>query len=368
MISVQSSTDSSHTSSHHTASTLDAQRLGGSTGTSAVALVKMKAISQPAWGGPEVLQLVEVARPQVPDEGVLVRVMAASVHKGDWHMLTGKPYLIRLAGMGFSQPKRPIPGMAIAGRVEAVGRNVTIFKVGDEVFGEIGGGGFAEYVVVTEKELALKPALVSFEDAATLPVSSTTALQGLRDAGKLQPGQSVLINGAAGGIGTFAVQLAKALGAEVTGVCSTGNVALVQSLGADHVIDYKQEDFTVGSPRFDVILDLVGNRSAAACRRVLKEGGRLVAVAGGIEYEWTGPLFPILQGLLGNLFTSKTFVPLGAKPNTQDLKTMVELVAAGKVKPVIDQRFSLAQVPDALRLQGQGHARGKSVIRVAQDT
>lgn len=368
MISALSSTDSSQSAPHHTASAGKTENISVSSDVQAGNLAKMKAISQPAWGGPEVLQLVEVERPPVPDEGVLVRVMAASVHKGDWHMLTGKPYLIRLAGMGFSQPKRPIPGMAIAGRVEAVGRNVTAWKVGDGVFGEIGGGGFAEYVVVTEKELALKPASVSFEDAATLPVSSTTALQGLRDAGKLQPGQSVLINGAAGGIGTFAVQLAKALGAEVTGVCSTGNVALVQSLGADHVIDYKQEDFTLGSPRFDVILDLVGNRSAAACRRVLKEGGRLVAVSGGIEYEWTGPLFPILQGLLGNLFSSKTFVPLGAKPNVQDLTTVVELVAAGKVRPFIDQRFSLAQVADALRLQGQGHARGKSVIRVALDT
>lgn len=383
MVSAQSSTDSSHTpvsqthASHtatpHAASTLDAERLSGaskaqSTQGQAGEQTKMKAISQPAWGGPEVLQLVEVARPQVPEAGVLVRVMAASVHKGDWHMLTGKPYLIRLAGFGFSAPKRTIPGMAVAGRVAAVGQSVTVFKVGDEVFGEIGGGGFAEYVCVTEKELALKPASVSFEDAATLPISSTTALQGLRDAGRLKPGQSVLINGAAGGVGTFAVQLAKALGAEVTAVCSTGNVALVQSLGADHVIDYKQEDFTQGIPRFDVILDLVGNRSATACRRVLKEGGRLVAVAGGNEYEWTGPLFPILTGMAGNLFSSKTFVPLAAKPTAQDLKIVADLVAAGKVKPFIDQRFSLAQVSDALRLQGQGHARGKSVIRVAQDT
>jgi NADPH:quinone reductase-like Zn-dependent oxidoreductase len=204
----------------------------------------MRAILQPAYGPPAVLVQASVDRPALRADGVMVRVAAASLHKGDWHLLTGTPYLLRLAGFGLFKPNHPIPGMAIAGRVEAVGPEVEDFEAGDEVFGEIRSGGFAEYVCVGAHELAHKPAGMSFEDAATLPVSATTALQGLRDAGRLQAGQSVLINGAAGGVGTFAVQIAKALGASVTGVCSAGNVALVRSLGADHVVDYSAEDFT----------------------------------------------------------------------------------------------------------------------------
>jgi NADPH:quinone reductase-like Zn-dependent oxidoreductase len=291
-----------------------------------------------------------------------VKVVATGLHRGDWILLTGKPYLLRLMGFGLLAPKHPIPGMAVAGVVEAVGRNVRRFSPGDAVFGEIGGGGFAEYVCVHEHELAPKPAGVGFEEVATLPVSATTALQGLRDAGRLQAGQSVLINGAAGGVGTFAVQIAKALGARVTAVCSTANVEMVKSLGADDVIDYTQADFTAQDQRYDVILDLVGNRPLAACRRVLAERGRFVACAGGTENDWTGPMLATLLGVAGNLFSTQVFVPLAAKPNQQDLATVAGFVAAGQVRPVIGRRFALHEVTEGMRYLGTGHSRGKSVI------
>ncbi len=323
---------------------------------------RMKAILQPAYGLPDVLRLAEVDRPVVRDDGVLVRVIAASLNKADWHLLTGTPYLIRAAGFGLLEPKQPIPGRAMAGRVEAVGRNVRAFQVGDEVFGEIERGAFAEYVCVGEQEVAHKPADLTFEEAATLPLAGTTALQALRDAGRLQPGQSVLINGAAGGVGTFAVQIAKALGAVVTGVCSAGNVELVRSIGADHVVDYGKEDFTRGDRRYDVILDLVGNQPPSACRRVLTEHGRLVSGAGGAENTWVGPMVSILAGLASNLYSRQPFVPLVAKPAKEDLIALRGLVEAGKVKPVIDRRYTLGEVPEAMRYLGQGHTRGKSVI------
>ena len=321
----------------------------------------MKAILQPAYGLPEVLVLAEVDRPAVHDDGVLVRVVAAGVNKGDWVLLTGTPYLIRMAGYGLLKPSKPTPGMAIAGRVEAVGVKVGAFQIGDEVFGEINRGGFAEYVCVGEQELAKKPPGLSFEEAATLPVA-TTALQGLRDAGQLQPGQSVLINGAAGGVGTFAVQIAKAMGAEVTGVCSARNVELVRSLGADHVIDHGKEDFTCGDRRYDLIFDLVGNHSVSARRRALTEHGRLVASAGGAEHPWVGPMFQVILGLASNLVSTQPFVSLLNKPNRADLTALGELTEAGKIKPVIDRRYSLAEVPEAMRYLGLGHSRGKSVI------
>lgn len=321
----------------------------------------MKAILQPAYGLPEVLVHAEVARPVVHDDGVLVKVVAAGINKGDWVLLTGTPYLLRIGGFGLLKPSNPIPGMAVAGRVEAVGRNVTAFHIGNEVFGEINRGGFAQYVCVTEQELAHKPANISFEETATLPVA-TTALQGLRDAGRVLPGQSVLINGAAGGVGTFAVQIAKAFGAEVTGVCSSGNVELVRSLGADHVVDYSQEDFTRGAGHYDVILDLVGNHAVSEYRRVLTERGRLVASAGGADRKWLGPMFSILGGLASNLFSTQAFVPLLNKPNKEDLATLAGLVESGQVKPVIDRRYTLDEVPEAMRYLGLGHTRGKSVI------
>jgi NADPH:quinone reductase-like Zn-dependent oxidoreductase len=321
----------------------------------------MKAILQPTYGLPEVLLHAEVDRPRIHDHGVLVKVVAAGINKGDWVLLTGTPYLLRIGGFGLRKPNEPIPGMAVAGRVEATGRNVTAFQVGDEVFGEINRGGFAEYVCATEQELAHKPASLSFEATATLPIA-TTALQGLRDAGHVLPGQSVLINGAAGGVGTFAVQIAKALGAEVTGVCSSGNVELVRSLGADHVVDYSKEDFTRGTRHYDVILDLVGNQALSACRGVLTERGLFVASAGGADRKWFGPMFSILAGLTSNLFSTQTFVPLLNKPNKADLATLAAMVELGQITPVIDRRYTLDEVPEAMRYVGLGHSRGKSVI------
>ncbi len=323
---------------------------------------RMRAILQGEYGQPDVLTLGEADKPVVTHDGVLLKVVAVSLHKGDWHLLTGTPYLIRIAGFGLLRPNNPIPGMAVAGRVEAVGRNVKALVVGDEVFGEIKGGGFAEYVCVKETELVRKPANLTFEETATLPISATTALQGLRDAGRLTAGQTVLINGAAGGVGTFAVQIAKALGATVTAVCGPTNVELVRSLGADHVIDYRKEGFTQGDARYDVLLDLIGNQPAAACRRVLAEHGRLVSAAGGADHDWVGPLPFLLTGLAGNLFSKKAFVPLAAVPRQADLIAVRELVEAGKVRPVIDRRYALADVPEALRYLGEGHSRGKSVV------
>ncbi len=322
----------------------------------------MTALVQPAYGLPDVLQVAEVAVPALRDDGVLVRVVASSLNKGDWHLLTGTPYLVRLMGYGVQKPTRPIPGMAVAGRVESVGAKVTAFKPGDEVFGEINRGGFAEYVCVGEKELARKPAGVSFEDAATIPVAGTTALQGLRDAGKLQRGQSVLIHGASGGVGSFAVQLAKSLGAEVTAVCSAANVDFVRSLGADHVIDYKTEDFAVGGRRYDVIFDLIGDHPLAALRGALTEKGRLVACAGGAENNWFGPMFGMLMGVVSNTFNEQKFVPLANVPNAADLATVAGMFEAGSLKSVIDKRLTLVEVPAAMRVLGQGRARGKSVV------
>jgi NADPH:quinone reductase-like Zn-dependent oxidoreductase len=325
----------------------------------------MKAILQPAYGLPDVLVHADVPTPPVRADGALVKVMCVSLHKGDWHLLTGTPYLVRLAGFGVLKPNRPIPGMAIAGIVVAVGADVRALKPGDEVFGEIGGGGFAEYVCVAAGELAPIPAGVSFEAAATLPVSATTALQGLRDAGLLASGQSVLVNGAAGGVGTFAVQIARALGGLVTGVCSARNAGLVQSLGADHVIDYGVEDFTQAGVKYDVIFDLVGNHSPVASRRALAPRGRLIACAGGAENRVTGPMFSMIAGMMSNIGSTQPFVPLVAKPCVADLVAVAALVAQGMVTPVIDRRYTLEEVPDALRYLGTGRSRGKSVVHVA---
>ncbi len=324
----------------------------------------MRAILQPAYGLPEVLVPAEVERPALRDDGVMVRVVAAALNRGDWHLLTGKPYLVRLAGFGVLKPKRPIPGMAIAGRVEAVGPEVRALQVGDEVMGEINRGAFAEYVCVNPLELARKPACLSFEEAATLPVAATTALQGLRDAGQLQAGQSVLINGAAGGVGTFAVQLARAMGAEVTGVCSARNQDLVRSLGAAHVIDYAREDFTRGERRYDLIFDLVGNQPLAACKGVLAPRGRLVASAGGGEREWVGPMFLVLAGLASNVGSTQTYVSLMAKPNPEDLAILAGYAERGELRAVIDRTCTLAEVPAALSALGGGHTRGKIVVSV----
>jgi NADPH:quinone reductase-like Zn-dependent oxidoreductase len=324
----------------------------------------MKAIVFTEYGSPDVLQLQEVERPTPKDNQVLVKVHAAAANPLDWHRMRGAPFLARLDG-GLRKPKDPRLGADIAGRVEAVGSQVTQFQPGDEVFGEIGAGGFAEYVAVREKALALKPANISFEEAAAVPVVAFTALQGLRDAGNIQSGQKVLINGASGGVGTFAVQLARYYGAEVTGVCSTRNLDMVRSIGADHVIDYTKEDFSKTGQRFDLIYDAVGNRSVSAYRRALKPQGRCV-IAG---FTTMLRLFEHMAvgGLVSRIGNRKIGMMGVAKPNQPDLLFVKELLEAGKVVPVIDRRYPLSETAEAIRYLEAGHAQGKVIITVVQN-
>jgi NADPH:quinone reductase-like Zn-dependent oxidoreductase len=323
----------------------------------------MKAIVYEKYGPPDVLQLKEVENPTFKEDEVLVKVQAASVNAYDWHLLTADIFLVRLMGGGLNKPKNTILGADIAGRVEAVGRNVKQFRPGDEVFGDIsanGNGGFGEYVSVPESALALKPANLSFEEAAAVPMAAVTALQGLRDEGQIQPGQKVLIQGASGGVGTFAVQIAKSFGAEVTAVCSTRNLDQARSLGADHVIDYTQEDFTQSGQQYDLILAVNGYHPISAYKRALNPKG-IYVMAGGSTAQ-------IFQAILLGSWMSKTggkkMGNVSAKPNQKDLYFMKELLESGKVVPVIDRRYSLHEVPEALRYLGEGHARGKVVITV----
>ena len=321
----------------------------------------MKAIVQTAYGSPDVLELREIDKPAVEDNGVLVRVHATSVHAGDYFTMRGEPFAVRLA-FGFSKPKANyVPGYDVAGRVEAVGKSVTRLQPGDEVFGAC-SGGCAEYVSTAEDNLVLKPANLTFEQAAPIATSASAALHGIRDAGQVRSGQKVLINGASGGVGTFAVQIAKALGAEVTGVCSTRNLDLVRSIGADHVIDYTQEDFTRGGPRYDLILDNVANHSLSDCRRALTPQGLLVPNSGnsGLSY--------VVKGYLSSLFVRQQGRPYFSTPNYEDLTVLKELVEAGKLTTVVDRSYPLSQVPEAMAYVGEGHARGKVVIAVANDS
>lgn len=334
-----------------------------SPGAALVPAASMKAVVQASYGGPEVLAVGELPLPTLAEDAVLVRVVVAGVNKGDWHLITGTPYLVR-AVYGFARPSRPVPGMAMAGHVAAVGAAVTGFAVGERVFAEVNRGAFAEHCVVPAKDLAKLPEGVDLEAAATIPVSGTTALQALRDAGRLQAGQSVLVNGASGGVGCFAVQIAKAMGAEVTAVCSAGNAALVRSLGADHVVDYAAEDFTRGERRHDVILDLVGNHGLAAMRRALTPKGRLLAAAGGADHPWVGPMLDILGGVVSNTWSAQPFVPVVNKVGPADLVAVAELVAQGKVRAVIDRRHALGEVQEAVRYLGSGRVRGKIVVTV----
>ena len=312
----------------------------------------MKAIVYTKFGPPDVLQLKEIEKPAPKDNEVLIKVHAASVNPLDLHYMRGTPYIVRTQA-GLRKPKNTRLGVDLAGQVEAVGRDVTQFQPGDEVFGGR-TGAFAEYVCKLEKTLALKPANLTFEQAAAIPVAACTALQGLRDKGQIQPGQKVLINGAAGGVGTFAVQIAKSFGADVTGVCSTRNVDMVRSIGADQVIDYTQEDFTRNGQRYDLIFDAVGNRSLSDCRRVMSPKGIFVMVA--------GPVARMLQALVLSRFGSKNLVAFLASINKEDLVVLKELIEAGKVTPVIDRCYSLSEVPEAIRYLEEGHARGKVVI------
>jgi len=319
----------------------------------------MKAAVCSRYGPPDVVQITDVEKPVPKDNEVLIEVRAASVNPFDWHLMRGTPYIVRIMA-GLLKPKDKRLGVDVAGQVEAVGRNVTQFKPGDEVFGAC-RGAFAEYACTSESALVMKPDNVTFEQAASVPVAAFTALQGLRDKGHLQPGQKVLINGAAGGVGTFAVQIAKLFGADVTGVCSTRNVDMVRSIGADRVIDYTQEDFTKSGQRYDLFFDSVGNHSLLACRRVLNPKG-IYIVVGGPDGRWLGPLARMIKTLVLSWFVSQNLVMFLAKRSKEDLTIMHELMEAGKVTPVIDKRYRLSEVPEAIRYLQEGHARGKVVI------
>lgn len=320
----------------------------------------MKAIVFTKYGPPDVLQLKEVEKPVPKDNEVLIKVHATSVNPLDWHTMRGKPYIMRLQ-VGLRRPKNSFIGTDVAGQIEVVGKNVKEFKLGDDVFGGC-SGAFAEYVCATERSLVKKPNNLTYEQAAAVPIASFTALQGLRDKGQIQSGQKVLINGAAGGVGTFAVQIAKSFGAEVTGVCSTGNVDMVRSIGADQVIDYTREDFTKNGKTYDLILDMVGSRSLLGCKRVLSPEGTLVMVGSLSKGRLLGPLTRSLRGLILSRFVSQRMVMMMAGWNKADLEVMQELLEEGKVTPVIDRRFTLSQVPEAIRYLEEGHARGKVII------
>ena len=324
----------------------------------------MKAIVQHAYGSADVLHVEEIMRPVITDDEVLIRVRAASVNHADWVYTTGRPLIARLA-FGLRKPKDSVRGRDVAGQVELVGRNVTRFRPGDEVYAEVDSGSFAEYTTVPEDLLAFKPANLTFEQAATVPLSARTALQGLRDGGRVQPGQKVLINGASGGVGTFAVQIAKTLGAEVTAVCSTRNAELVRSLGADHVVDYTLENFTTSGKRYDVILDLIGNHSLSAFRRALSRKGTLV-LSSGTGGRVLGPMGRILRALALSPFISQDLRIFTAGRGRVALDELRDLIEAGLVTPAIDSTYPLRDTVEALRHFAEVHAHGKIVISVSE--
>ena len=319
----------------------------------------MQAMMQDTYGSADVMELREIDKPEIGDHDVLVRVQAASIHVGDWILMTGSPFVMRFA-TGLRKPKNPIPGTDVAGTVEAVGKDVERLAVGDEVFGWA-AGAFAEYAHANENQFIEKPANLTFEQAAAIGVSASTALQLLRDNGSVQPGQKVLINGASGGVGTFAVQIAKAFGAEVTGVTSTTNVEMVRSIGADHVVDYTRDDFTAGAERYDLILDNVGNHSMARMRRALTPRGTLISNGGG---HADGKLSRTLRTLLVSMFVKQQASPTVKTQNHDDLVALKGLVEAGKVTPVIDRTYPLIEARDAIGRVATGHARGTVVLAV----
>ncbi len=320
----------------------------------------MRAITYTEYGPPGVLQLTEVATPNPKDDEVLFRVRAASVNPLDWHYMRGTPYIVRIQA-GLRRPKVTRLGVDVAGEVEAVGKNVTQFHSGDEVFG-VCKGAFAEYACASKDRLVLKPDNVTFEQAAAVPVAAFTALQGLRDKGQIRAGQRVLINGAAGGVGTFAVQIAKSFGAEVTGVCSTRNVDMVRSIGANHVVDYTQEVFTKSGQQYDLIFDTVGNHTLSDIRHALTTEGILVLVGGPDKGRWLGPLSGLLNVVVLSWFVSQKLLPFLAHLSKADLIVMQEFLEARKITPVIDRSYPLSDVPEAIRYLEEGHARGKVVI------
>jgi NADPH:quinone reductase-like Zn-dependent oxidoreductase len=329
----------------------------------------MKAVVYTRFGSPDVLEIRDIKKPVPNDDQILIKVRAASVNPYDWHFMEGTPYIMRAMMVGIRKPKDPRLGVDYAGTVEAVGKNVTNFKQGDDVFGGK-TGAFAEYVCVrADRAVAVKPASVTFEQAASVNIAGLTALQGLRDKGKVQPGQKVLINGASGGVGTFAVQIAKNLGAEVTGVCSTRNVDLVRSLGADHVIDYTKEDFTKSNERYDVILDNVGTQPLSGFRRVLKPKGIFVIIGGGgpNDSPLIGPFARVIHTLVLSPFVNQKMGMMMAQPSKDDLTLLGNLIESGKVKPVIDRTYPLSQVREAMQYLEQGHARGKVILTVGEE-
>jgi NADPH:quinone reductase-like Zn-dependent oxidoreductase len=336
---------------------------GGDIASPSLRRQKMQAIVQSEYGSADVLRVEETDRPAIKDNEVLIQVHASGMDRGTWHLMAGQAYLIRLMGYGLRAPKNPIPGLDVAGTVVATGAGVTRFQIGDEVFG-VSQGSFAEYARAREDKLTRKPAGITFDQAASVPVSGLTALQGLRDAGHLERGQHVLIIGASGGVGTFAVQIAKALGAEVTGVCSTAKIDLVKSIGADHVIDYSHEDFANGSQRYDLILDLAGNSPLARLRRALTPSGTLVIVGGEDGGRWTGGMGRNLRALALTPFVPQRLTSLVSKQRQADLERLAQLIEAGEVTPSIGKTYPLHEAPDAMRHLQAGQARGKLVITV----
>src|SRR5215218_2155943 len=321
----------------------------------------MKAIVQDTYGSPDVLELRDIDIPEIKDEEVLVHVHAAGVGRDVWHVMAGLPYPIRLAGYGLRAPKNPVIGSDVAGVVQAVGKNVSTFQPGDEVFG-IGKGSYAEYARAPEDKLAPKPENLTFEQAAVIAIMGSTALQTLRDQGKVRPGQEVLIIGASGGVGTYAVQIAKVLGAQVTGVCSTAKVEMVRSIGADHVIDYTQEDFAEGDKRYDLILDIGGNSTLSRLRRALASRGTLVIVGGETDERWLGGTDRQLRALTLSPFVGQKLGTFVSSENHEDMNVLKELIEAGKVTPIVDRIYPLSEVPEAIRYLEEGHTRGKVVI------
>lgn len=323
----------------------------------------MRAIVQDAYGSANVLRLDTIEKPEIESDEVLLKVAAAGLNRGTWHLMTGKPYLMRVLGFGFLRPKNRVLGQEVAGTVVAVGSEVTRFKSGDEVFG-VGKGTFAEYVAALEDKLAHKPANLSFEQAAVVPISGGTALQALTDSGRIEAGQKVLVIGASGGVGTFAVQLAKAFAAEVTGVSSTAKLDLVRSIGADHVIDYTREDYLDGARTYDLILDIAGNSRLSRLRRALSPKGTLVIVGGEEGGVITGGFGRQLRALVVSMFVGQRLTMLASKERFTDLEALNPLFESGQVTPGIDRTYALAQVPDAVRHLETGNVRGKVAITV----
>jgi NADPH:quinone reductase-like Zn-dependent oxidoreductase len=323
----------------------------------------MKAILQQRFGPPDVLRLADTDRPEPGADDVLVRVHAAAINPADWHILRGDPYVARLMGVGLTKPKTPVAGSDAAGVVETAGANVRALRPGDEVLGFF-RGAFAEYACAAEDKVVPKPASLTFEQAAAIPIAATTALRGIRDVGQVKAGQRVLVNGAGGGVGSFAVQIAAALGAEVTGVCSTRNVELVRSIGAAHVIDYTMEDFTAGPTRYDAILDNVSNLPLAQLRGALRPKGTLVLNGGGSPGHVFGPVATILKTVAVNLFVSQRLRPLPSKESREELLAVTELIEGGMLRPIVDRTYSLADAAEGLSYVEQGHARGKVAVTV----